>query len=49
MRENAKKTLLNMAYYGMMILMVALIVSLFIGVTNNGIATWMRVCSISLS
>ena len=46
MRENAKKTLLNMAYYGMIILMIALIVSLFIGITNNGIALWMRVCAI---
>ena len=46
MRENAKKTLLTMAYYGMIILMVALIVSLFVGITNNGIALWVRVCAI---
>ena len=46
MRENAKKTLLNMAYYGMTILMIALIVSFFIGLNNNGVATWARVCSI---
>jgi hypothetical protein len=49
MRENAKKTLLTMAYYGMIILMVALIISLFIGVTNNGIALWVRVCAIVIS
>lgn len=49
MRENAKKTLLNMAYYGMVILMVALIVSLFIGVTNNSIAIWARVSCIVIS
>lgn len=43
MRENGKKSLLTMAYYGMIILMIALIVSLFIGVTNNDVALWMRV------
>ena len=49
MRENAKKTLLTMAYYGMIILMVALIISLFIGITNNGIALWVRICGIVIS
>ncbi len=49
MRENAKKTLLTMAYYGMIILMVALIISLFIGITNNDIALWVRVCTIIIS
>ena len=49
MRENAKKTLLTMAYYGMIILMIALIVSLFIGITTNGIALWVRICAIVIS
>lgn len=44
MKENAKKMLLNMAYYGMMIVMLALVVSLFIGINTNGIAVWARVC-----
>ena len=38
-----------MAYYGMIILMVALIVSLFIGITNSGVALWMRVAGIIIS
>ena len=49
MRENGKKSLLTMAYYGMIILMIALIVSLFIGITNEGVALWMRVCAIIIS
>ena len=49
MRENAKKTLLNMAYYGMVIVMIALIVSLITGVTRADVAGWARVCSIVIS
>lgn len=49
MRENAKKTLLNMAFYGMVIVMLAVIVSLFIGIDAEGIATWARVCFIIIS
>lgn len=46
MRESGKKSLLTMAYYGMIILMVALIISLFVGITNNAIALWVRVSAI---
>ena len=49
MRENAKKSLLTMAFYGMVIVMIAVIVSLFIGIDANGIATWARVCFIIIS
>lgn len=49
MRENAKKTLLTMAYYGMIIIMVALIISLFVGVSNNNIALWARICTIIIA
>jgi len=45
MKENGKKTLLNLTYYGLVIVMLALIVSFFIGVNNNGIALWARVSS----
>ena len=45
MKENGKKTLLNLMYYGLVIVMLALIVSFFIGVNNNGIAMWARVSS----
>lgn len=49
MRENAKKTLLNMAYYGMMIVMIALIISLIVGVLDAGFAGWVRITFIIIS
>jgi hypothetical protein len=45
MKETGKKTLLNLMYYGLVIVMVALIVSFFIGINNNGIALWARIVS----
>ena len=45
MKENGKKTLLNLMYYGLVIVMIALIVSFFIGINNNGIALWARISS----
>ena len=49
MRESGKKTLLNLTYYGLVIVMVAMIISLFIGINNNNIAMWARVMTIIIS
>lgn len=49
MKETGKKTLLNLTYYGLVIVMIAMIISLFIGVNNNNIAMWARVMAIIIS
>ena len=49
MKESGKKALLNMAYYGLVIVMLAMIVWLFIGLNNDPITTGIRVATIIIS
>ena len=43
MRENAKRTLLNMTFFGMIIVMLAIVVTLIAGLFGNEFAGWVRV------
>ena len=49
MKESGKKILLNLVYYTMVILMLAIIVNTFIGINNNDIATWARIVVMIIS
>lgn len=49
MKTNANKTLLTIAYFGCILVMLALVVTLIIGLIRMDVALWVKICYIALS
>lgn len=49
MKTNANKTLLTIAYFGCILIMLALVVTLIIGLIRMDVALWVKICYIALS
>lgn len=49
MKTNANKTLLTIAYFGCILIMLALVVTLIIGLVRMDVALWVKICYIALS
>ncbi len=49
MKNNANKTLLTIAYYGCVVIMLALVVTLIIGLLRTDVALWIRICYIAIA
>ena len=49
MKTNANKPLLTIAYFGCILIMLALVVTLIIGLLRTNVALWVRICYIALA
>ena len=49
MKNDANKTLLTIAYFGCVLIMLALVVTMFIGLLRENVAMWIKVCYIALA